>query len=56
MAIQQAGLDSDELWSGDMRMEGKRRRMERLEEKYIKWVLGVDRRMPGYMVRDKGRN
>lgn len=37
-----------ELWGWKER-EG----MERLEEKYIKWVLGVERETPGYMVREE---
>lgn len=27
--------------------------MERLEERYIRWILGVDSRTPGYMVREE---
>lgn len=27
--------------------------MERLEERYLRWVLGVDGRVPGYMIREK---
>ncbi|XP_012231352.2 uncharacterized protein [Linepithema humile] len=31
----------------------EREKMEKLEEKYIKWVLGVDGRTPGYMIREE---
>ena len=27
--------------------------MERLQERFMKWVLGVDRCTPGYMVREE---
>lgn len=31
----------------------EREGIEKLEEKYLKWVLGVDRRIPGYMIREE---
>jgi len=31
----------------------ERRQMERVQEKFLKWVLGVDWRVPGYMVREE---
>jgi len=27
----------------------------RLQEKYLRWVLGVDGRTPGYMMREEGK-
>lgn len=30
----------------------EREGMEKLEERYLRWVLGVDRGMPGYLVRE----
>lgn len=39
------GLD---IWGWEER-EG----MERLKERYLRWVLGVDRRTPGYLVREE---
>jgi len=27
--------------------------MERTHERFLRWVLGVDRRIPGYMVREE---
>jgi len=46
IAIRQVGLDSDELRSGDMGME-------RLQERYLMWVLGVEGRTPGYLIREE---
>jgi len=37
-----------EIWGWKER-EG----MERLEERYLRWMLGVDRRTPGYLVREE---
>lgn len=31
----------------------ERKKMERLEERYIRWVLRVERMMLGYMVREE---
>lgn len=31
----------------------EREKMERLEESFISWVLGVERSTPGYMVREE---
>lgn len=31
----------------------ERKGVERLEERYLRWVLGVDRRTPGYLVREE---
>lgn len=31
----------------------EREEIERIEERYLRWLLGVDRRTPGYMVRKK---
>jgi hypothetical protein len=31
----------------------EREKIERLEERYLRWVLGVDGRTPGYMVREE---
>lgn len=31
----------------------ERERIERIEEKYMRWVLGVDSRTPGYLVREE---
>lgn len=30
-------------------------KVERLQEKYIRWLLGMNRRSPGYMVREEGK-
>lgn len=27
--------------------------MERMEKRYLRWVFGVDRRTPGYLVREE---
>lgn len=32
---------------------GKRESIERLEERYMRWVLGVDGMTPGYMIREE---
>lgn len=37
-----------EVWGWE-----KREEMERLEERYLKWVLGVDTRTLGYLVREE---
>lgn len=37
-----------EIWGWEER-EG----MERLEEKYLRWILGVNRQTPGYIIREK---
>ncbi|XP_011862008.1 PREDICTED: uncharacterized protein LOC105558746 [Vollenhovia emeryi] len=37
-----------EVWGWE-----ERESMERCQEKYLRWVLGVDRRTPGYMVREE---
>jgi len=37
-----------EIWGWKEREE-----MERLQERYVKWVLGVERRTPGYLVREE---
>lgn len=29
----------------------ERKRIEALEKRYVRWILGVNARMPGYMVR-----
>lgn len=31
----------------------ERNKMERVEERFLKWILGGDRRTPGYMVREE---
>lgn len=31
----------------------EREKMERLQERYLRWLLGVDRRTPEYMVREE---
>lgn len=31
---------------------GIEKKIEGLEEKYLRWVMGVKRRTPGYMIRD----
>lgn len=36
------------IWNGDLGLE-------KLQEKYVRWVLGVDGRMSGYMVREDGK-
>jgi len=37
-----------EIWGWKER-EG----MEKIEERYIRWVFGLDRRIPGYMIREE---
>lgn len=37
-----------EIWGWE-----ERERVERLAERYLKWVLGVERKTPGYMVREE---
>lgn len=37
-----------EIW-GWKKKEG----IERIEKRYLKWVLGVDRQTPGYMIKEK---
>lgn len=32
---------------------GEREGIDRLEERYLRWVLGVDGRTPGYLVREE---
>lgn len=29
--------------------------MERIQERYMRWVLGVNGRTPGYMIREEGK-
>lgn len=29
--------------------------MEKLQERYMRWVLKVDGRIPGYMIREEGK-
>lgn len=31
----------------------KRERMERLEKRYLKWVMGLNSRIPGHMIREE---
>lgn len=31
----------------------ERERMEKLQEKVLRWMLGIDRNTPGYMVREE---
>lgn len=31
----------------------EREGMEKLEERYLRWIFGLDRRTPGYMVREE---
>lgn len=37
-----------EIWGWKEREE-----IERLEERYMKWVLELERRTPGYMIREE---
>lgn len=37
-----------EIWGWE-----EREKMERMEERYLKWVLGVDRRTPGYLMKEE---
>lgn len=37
-----------EIWGWE-----KREGMERLEERYLRWLMGVGPRTPGYMVREE---
>lgn len=30
-------------------------KVERLQEKYMKWILGMDGRMSGYMIKEEGK-
>jgi hypothetical protein len=39
-----------DIW-GSMEQE----EVEGVQEKYLRWVLGVDREMPGYIVRESAR-
>jgi len=34
-------------------MGKERERVERLQERFIRWVMGVEGRTPGYMVREE---
>jgi hypothetical protein len=34
-------------------IEGTRGGTERMQEKYLKWMLGADRETPGYIVREE---
>lgn len=52
MTVQSAGVDRDELWSRDRGWK-EREGLEKLEERYLRWVLGVERRTSGYLVREK---
>jgi hypothetical protein len=36
----------------DLGMEGQEE-VERAQEKYLRWVLGVDRERPGYIVKEQ---
>lgn len=36
-----------------MGMEREREGVEKLEERYIRWTLRVDSRIPGYMMREE---
>lgn len=40
--------DGAEIWGWEEK-EG----MERLRERYLRWVLGVDKKTPGYMVKEE---
>lgn len=44
-------LDDDGLWSRDLGIEREREEIERLQERYLRWVLGIEWSMPEYMVR-----
>lgn len=46
-------MDGDELRGGDMGMGRERESIERLGERYLRWLLGVDRRTLGYIVREE---
>ncbi|XP_011881792.1 PREDICTED: golgin subfamily A member 6-like protein 1 [Vollenhovia emeryi] len=39
-----------EIWGWE-----ERERVERVQERYIRWTLGVDWRTPGYLVREEGK-
>lgn len=44
-------MDSEELWSRDMGV--KREGIERIEERYLRWILKMDNKTPEYMVREE---
>lgn len=43
---------SDELWGENLGIE-EREKMEKLEERYMRWVMEVDRTTPGYLIREE---
>lgn len=47
IAIRYANMDSDGIWDGNM---GVKRETEAIHEKFMRWTIGLDWRIPGYMV------
>lgn len=43
-------MDGDELWSGNLGMEGER---SGKNTRFLKWILGLKGRTPGYLVREE---
>lgn len=47
-------MDGDKLWSGRIVWGWREKEgIERLQNRFLKWVLGVDRYTPRYMVREE---
>jgi len=51
IAVRYISLNGGELWSGNMGME--RKGMERIHERFLRWILEMNERTPGYMVREE---
>lgn len=47
-------MDGDELRSGNV-WEWKERGAQRIQERFLKWILGLEGRTPGYLVREEMR-
>ncbi|KAL6419029.1 hypothetical protein ACFW04_014075 [Cataglyphis niger] len=55
--LEKKGLElnvgKSKILSGNLGLERKRKKLERLQERYLRWILGLEWEMPGYMVREE---
>lgn len=52
VALRCLSVDGNGVRGGDLRVEGKRDK-ERVQEGYLKWVLGMSWKTPEHMIREE---
>jgi len=57
LIIRHVGMDCSGVWGRDLGIEGERERererIERMQERYMKWMMGVNWKTLGYMIREE---